>query len=70
MYMKRQLVTDALEVTGKEIINISFDQMNHFAGNMLEIKSVGGDALIVMSQSAYHSLTDGADCRPVKSMAN
>ncbi|WP_218155031.1 citrulline utilization hydrolase CtlX [Pedobacter insulae] len=42
--------------TGKEIIEISFAQMNQFAGNMLEIKSNTGDDLLVMSEQAYLSL--------------
>lgn len=50
-------VIKSLTTTGKYIIDISFDQMNHFAGNMLEVKNNNGDTLIVMSQSAYHSLT-------------
>ncbi len=30
--------------------------MNHFAGNMLEVKNNDGDTLVVMSQAAYNSL--------------
>lgn len=40
--------------TNKEIIEISFDQMNHFAGNMLQV----GEGLLVMSEQAYLSLND------------
>ncbi|TSJ39756.1 amidinotransferase [Mucilaginibacter corticis] len=54
---EKQLVINSLKATNKEIIEISFDQMNHFAGNMLEIKNVNEDTLIVMSKSAYNSLT-------------
>lgn len=53
---ERQLVINSLKSTNKEIIEISFDQMNHFAGNMLEVKNVDGHTLIVMSLSAYKSL--------------
>jgi hypothetical protein len=49
-------VTSILKLTHKEIINISFEQMNHFAGNMLEVKNNAGETLIVMSQSAYRAL--------------
>jgi hypothetical protein len=31
--------------------------MNHFAGNMLEVKNTDGETLVVMSQAAYVSLT-------------
>ncbi|MEH6306523.1 arginine deiminase-related protein [Olivibacter sp. CPCC 100613] len=41
---------------GKEIINISFDQMEHFAGNMLQIKNKYDQPLLVMSEQAYLSL--------------
>ncbi len=43
--------------THKEIIEITFDQMNHFAGNMLQVKNEKGEALLVMSEQAYLSLT-------------
>jgi hypothetical protein len=54
--IEKEQVINSLKLTGKEIINISLDQMNHFAGNMLEVKNSKDDTLIVMSQSAYQSL--------------
>jgi hypothetical protein len=54
---EKEEVTNSLKTTGKQIVDISFDQMNHFAGNMLEVKNNKGDTLVVMSQSAYNSLT-------------
>lgn len=56
---EKELVIKSLQDTGKEIINITFDQMNHFAGNMLEVKNTSGDTLIVMSKAAFDSLTSG-----------
>ena len=50
-------VMEALQRTKKEIIEISFDQMNHFAGNMLQVQNTKGDLYLVMSSQAYHSLT-------------
>ncbi len=41
----------------KEIIEISYEQMNNFAGNMLELKSANGEALIIMSKRAKESLS-------------
>ena len=35
-------VTTSLKLTNKEIISISFAQMNRFAGNMLEVKNKTG----------------------------
>jgi hypothetical protein len=46
----------SLKSTHKEIVAISFAQMNQFAGNMLELKSKKGESLLVMSQNAYQSL--------------
>lgn len=43
--------------SGKRIIDISFQQMNHFAGNMLQVNNSRGDKFLVMSSQAYHSLT-------------
>lgn len=43
-------------LSGKEIIEISLDQMNHFAGNMLQVENKNGDTLLVMSEQAYSSL--------------
>ena len=55
---KRSEVRESLEKTGKTIVDISFDQMNHFAGNMLELRNKDGEPCLVMSLTAYESLTD------------
>jgi hypothetical protein len=54
---ERKLITDKLYSTGHAIIDITFEQMNSFAGNMLEVKSSDGNSLLVMSQTAHDSLT-------------
>ncbi|WKN41183.1 citrulline utilization hydrolase CtlX [Tunicatimonas pelagia] len=43
--------------TGKEVIFISEEQCNHFAGNMLQVKNQQNEQLLVMSSQAYRSLT-------------
>ncbi len=53
---EKKMVIDSLLSDGKEIIEISFNQMNNFAGNMLEVKNKIGETLIVMSESAFKSL--------------
>ncbi|MHB8208874.1 citrulline utilization hydrolase CtlX [Mucilaginibacter sp.] len=53
---EKVVVTESLKSTQKEIIEISFEQMNQFAGNMLEVKSKNEDTLIVMSESAFRAL--------------
>jgi hypothetical protein len=54
---EKEAVINSLKSTGKEIIEITFDQMNHFAGNMLEVKNKADETLVVMSQAAFRSLT-------------
>ena len=54
---EKNSVTSILKLTHKDIIAISFAQMNQFAGNMLELKNIAGDSLLVMSQNAYNSLS-------------
>lgn len=50
-------VTGTIKNSGKEIIDISLDQMNRFAGNMLQVENRKGEKLLVMSTRAYESLT-------------
>ncbi|MFI5131934.1 MAG: citrulline utilization hydrolase CtlX [Chitinophagales bacterium] len=56
---EKERVIDSIRKTGKEIIDISLEQMNHFAGNMLQIENGGGQKLLVMSTQAYESLNNG-----------
>ena len=53
---ERQNVVDSIVGSGKELIEISEDQMQHFAGNMLQVRNNSGEKFLVMSQSAYNSL--------------
>ncbi len=54
---ERKNVVDHLKKDGMEIIEISEAQMHSFAGNMLQVLGRGGERLMVMSASAYNSLT-------------
>lgn len=54
---EKLMVRNSLEQSGKRVVEISLEQMNQFAGNMLEIKSQKGEKMLVMSSSAYHALT-------------
>jgi hypothetical protein len=49
-------VSETIKNSGREIITITLDQMEHFAGNMLQVNNEKGDKLLVMSTQAYHSL--------------
>ena len=53
----RKKVTESLESTKKEIILISLEQMNQFAGNMLQVKNASGEKFLIMSSQAFRSLT-------------
>lgn len=52
----RVKVVHELKTTGHEIIDISFEQMNHFAGNMLELVNDKNEPLLVMSKTAFDVL--------------
>lgn len=54
---ERENVVTSLEKSGKKIIEISFDQVNKFAGNMLELRNGEGKKFLVMSATARKSLT-------------
>ena len=54
---ERKMVEEKIIESGKEIIAISFQQLNHFAGNMLQVENATGEKLLVMSSQAYQSLT-------------
>lgn len=54
---ERKMVLDSLRGDDKEIILITEDQVNNFAGNMLEVKGRNDERFLVMSESAYKSLT-------------
>jgi hypothetical protein len=54
---ERKTIKESLIFTGKEVIEISIEQMNHFAGNMLQVQNTSGEQLLVMSEQAYNSLS-------------
>ena len=55
---ERQMVRSALEETNKYIVEISLDQVRHFAGNMLMIRNLKGNKFLMMSTQAFDSLTE------------
>lgn len=52
-------VVDHLKKSRKEIIDITEEQMHKFAGNMLQVGGMGTSKYLVMSQTAFESLTQG-----------
>ena len=55
--MEREKVQEVIKSTNKEVIEISEDQMQQFAGNMLQVQNQEGTPFLVMSETAYKSLT-------------
>ncbi len=55
--IEKLLVIETIKNSGKEIIEITEDQMQQFAGNMLQVQNAEGEKFLVMSQSAYKALT-------------
>ena len=54
--LEREKVIETIKNSGKELIEISEEQMQNFAGNMLQVHNNLGEKFLVMSQSAYRSL--------------
>jgi len=54
---EKKNVVAHLKESGKEIIVITEEQMHQFAGNMLQVGGMGNSKYLVMSQTAYNSLT-------------
>ncbi|MCL2738601.1 MAG: arginine deiminase-related protein [Bacteroidales bacterium] len=55
----REAIRSAAAATHKEIIPISITQMEHFAGNMLQLHNAAGKPFLVLSATALRSLTSG-----------
>lgn len=51
--LERKRLREELEDTGHEIVDISIDQMHHFAGNIIQLENESGEQLLVMSRGAY-----------------
>ncbi len=55
---EKNILYTQLLLTTKDIIDISLNQLNQFAGNMLQVKNAEGELLLVMSTQAFESLND------------
>jgi len=54
---ERKNVMKHLKEANKDIIDITEEQLNNFAGNMLQVKGVNDNLYLVMSEMAYKSLS-------------
>ena len=55
---QRENVSEFIKKSEKELINISENQVEKFAGNMLELLNDKGESVLVMSKSAENSLSE------------
>ena len=53
---ERNELISTFDSTDKEIIDITIDQMNQFAGNMLQVLNDQMQSILIMSKTAYTSL--------------
>ncbi|WP_130734270.1 citrulline utilization hydrolase CtlX [Flavobacterium sp. J27] len=54
---ERKMVLSKLKESGKEVILITEEQVNNFAGNMLQVRGTNDERFLIMSNAAYESLT-------------
>jgi hypothetical protein len=54
---QRGAVVDSLRSTGRTVIEITYGQMQSFAGNILELATVTGDSVLAMSEQAANAFT-------------
>lgn len=54
---ERRMLEEKFRETNKEIVDITLEQMNSFAGNMLQVRNTSGQTILVMSSTAFHALT-------------
>ncbi len=54
--LEKQIVLDSFLQTNKEVITISQDQLNHFAGNMLQVFDIVEKPHLIMSEQSYKTL--------------
>lgn len=55
---QRKLVVKSLKEDGKEIVELTEEQLNHFAGNMLQVRGKNDKRYLVMSAEARQVLTE------------
>lgn len=55
---QRNAVLARLRETGHDILELTYAQLDAFAGNMLELRNNNGERVLAMSQQAYDSLNE------------
>lgn len=52
------IVSENLINCGKKIVNITPEQMFNYAGNIIELKNLKGESIVLMSETAHNSFTE------------
>lgn len=55
---QRDAVVTRLQETGHDVVKLSYEQLNAFAGNMLELRNADGKRVLAMSSRAWQSLNE------------
>lgn len=55
--IERNIIKSSLKQSGKTIIEISFEQLNNFSANSLEVFNSSNESLFILSKTAENSLT-------------
>ncbi len=55
--VEQKMITETIRDSNKSLVVITLHQMQHFAGNMLQVENKNGEKLLVMSSQAYEALT-------------
>jgi hypothetical protein len=53
---QRRAVLESLAASGHRVLNLNYDQLDAFAGNMLELSSSSGERVLAMSAQARNAL--------------
>ena len=56
---QQEQILDSFARTGHKVIAISYEQMNSFAGNIIEVKTENKEPVVLLSQTAFNSLLPG-----------
>jgi hypothetical protein len=56
--IERLMVKNSLLNTGKIVVELDYNQMNHFAANALEVQNIKGKRYFILSQTAVQSLRE------------
>jgi len=55
---EREAVLKSLRDTGHEVVLLTYEQINNFAGNALQVRNEKGDTVLIISKAGYESLSE------------